>query len=166
VPLTITDVRSLNQNRELIENNPIPIPGLGPVNMCDDKYLFIQTLTKGGFGHVIPRVGSELPYPYILKKKTSFYGSDCYIISTAEDALKFKDLIGDPDFFCQEIIRDINEFATHIIFKDNKVISSLTIKYEYPNNAAINGKDKFIAKSIVECPPFNPFFICSYLNRV
>lgn len=157
VPLTIPDLRILIQNRELIKNNPIPIPGLEPVNICDDKYLFIQALKKGGFGHLIPKTGTGLPFPFILKKKTSSYGRDCYLISTAEEADKYNDLMGDPDFFCQEVVWGIYEFATHIIFKDNKILSALTIRYEYPGNVSISGKDKYIAKNIAECPYLETF---------
>ncbi|TFF36840.1 ATP-grasp domain-containing protein [Mucilaginibacter psychrotolerans] len=157
VPLTITDLRILIQNRHLASNNAIPLPNLKAVDICDDKWLFIQTLTHKGFGYVIPKVGSNLPYPYMLKKKTSISGSDCYRITNACDVATYKDLIARPDFFCQEIINGIYEYATHIIFKNCEIISSLTIEYEYPTPTSINGKEKFIAKNIVDCQQLSIF---------
>jgi hypothetical protein len=152
VPLTIDDLIDLNKNRQLIKNNLIPIPSLKSISICDDKYLFVQTLKKGGFEHAIPKVGNNLSYPYILKKKVADDGNDCYVISNEEQELNFKDLINNPDFFCQELIQGTNEYATHILFKSSKIISSINIKYSFPNDVPIKGKDEFICKKICNCP--------------
>lgn len=165
VPLNIPDLLILNRNRKWIENNPIPIPVAQVVELCDNKYLFIQKLIKGGYAGVIPQTGDNLPYPYMLKKKFSSYGRDCYIIADDSDALKYRELMKDESFFCQEIISSVHEFATHIVFTGNEIKASLTIKYRYPTDSSINGKDKFIVKNVVGCP-FLPLFseILTYIG--
>ena len=74
VPLTIADVIRVCRCSSLRDKNPIPIPSEECVLLCDDKYAFNQTLIKGGFGRFIPRMGSGLEPPYILKKRTGEWG--------------------------------------------------------------------------------------------
>lgn len=151
VPLTMQDLQILNQNRRLIVNTPIPVPGPEAIRICNDKYLFTQALTEAGFGRFIPRTGTNLPLPFVLKKRTSAYGRDCYIIANDTDLAVCKALLNDTGYFCQEVISGKYEFATHILFKDNGIKASLTVRYEYPSATAINGRDKFIARSISQC---------------
>ena len=49
VPLSISDLKYLNEVRHLINSNPIPIPTTESLCLCDDKYLFNQTLIKNNF---------------------------------------------------------------------------------------------------------------------
>jgi predicted ATP-grasp superfamily ATP-dependent carboligase len=157
IPLTMLDLRNLDQVRHLIQNNPIPIPSLQAVNICDDKYLFCKTLEEKGFGNVIPETGPNLPYPYMLKKKVSEGGYGCYIISNAEEEKELKHVINDPDYFCQQTIEGKNEYATHVFFKDHKIVSSINIKYFFSNDTFVKGKDKSICTKISKCPYLDLF---------
>lgn len=46
VPLSIPDLEYLNRNGHLIKNNAIPIPSQKSMDLCNDKYLFHQTLVE------------------------------------------------------------------------------------------------------------------------
>jgi hypothetical protein len=74
VPLTISDLKYLDTIRPLIANNPIPIPSLESIELCDDKYLFNTKLTGCGFGDYIPKMGGTQTYPYIFKKRIDQWG--------------------------------------------------------------------------------------------
>lgn len=157
VPLTMDDLNFLTQHPQLAKNNPIPIPSQKAVNICDDKYLFSKTLIKSGFGTMVPRIGKNLPYPYMLKKKVAEGGNNCYIITDRSREQNFNNLISDPDYFCQQIIQDKNEYATHILFKDQKVVASINIKYVFANGQFVKGKDKFVCTTISGCPYLDIF---------
>jgi predicted ATP-grasp superfamily ATP-dependent carboligase len=152
VPLTISDLELLNKDRSMVKDNAIPIPQLEAIWVCDDKFRFYMALKENGFEETLPKVGTNLPYPYILKGKWGEYGTNCYIITDAEKEKQYIDLINNKDFFCQEIVQGKKEYATHILFKDNKIQASLNVKYTWPGNVAIKGKDKFISRTIVKCP--------------
>ena len=148
VPLTIWDLRAMEEVRHLLVNNPIPIPSLEAINVCDDKFLFGKALCELGFGEVIPKIGHGLKYPFILKKRIAFSGDNCYIISNPEQEKEHGDIIYDPDYFCQELVQGKNEYATHILFKDNKIVTSLNIEYVFSSDAFVKGKDKFICTRV------------------
>ncbi len=157
VPLAMWELRDMIKVAHLLKNNPIPIPSLQAVNICDDKYLFIQTLEQKGFGYVLPKIGHPLPYPYMLKKKVAQSGDDCFIISTPEREKELEALINSPEFFCQEIVQGKNEYATHILFKNHKIVSSININYVFANDTFVKGKDKFICTKICKCPYLDTF---------
>ncbi len=157
IPLTMEDLRILTQHRQLIKNNPIPIPSTEVINICDDKYLFGKTLIEKGFGHLVPNIGNDLPYPYMLKKKIAHSGDNCYIISNSEQEHKFKEVLKNRDYFCQQIVSGKNEYAAHIVFKDHKIISSINTKYIFPGDEFVKGKDQFICTTLAECPYLDTF---------
>jgi len=76
VPLTVKDILYLNEIRPLIDDNPIPIPTAESVRLCNDKYLFNKTLIENKFEMLIPRMGKDLKFPYILKKRIDEWGGE------------------------------------------------------------------------------------------
>jgi hypothetical protein len=157
IPLNIDDVRAISKYPDLTKDKLIPVPDLSVVNICDDKYLFNKTLTEKGFEAVIPKIGTDLPLPFFLKKKVSSAGNDCRLISNAEQKKELKDLIDSPDYFCQEVIAEKTEYATHILFKDHKIATTLSIKYTFFNRVSVNGKDDFACTEICDCDHLDTF---------
>ena len=143
VPLTIEDLLYLNDFPELLCNNPIPIPSRESILLCDDKFLFNNKLMELGFEKYLPKMDKELSYPYMLKKKIDQWGQNTYIVGDATMEEKLIDFLTDDNYFTQEIIAGKNEFATHILFKNNRIIRSLTMKYVFDKTIPIKGKDKY-----------------------
>jgi len=164
VPLLIHDVRLLQKSRSLLQNNLIKIPNEEAVNLCDNKYLFNATLVKKGFQDFVPKIGTDLRPPFMLKKKVTWAGDFCYIISDAETKAKYGELINSDEYFCQEIIGGVNEYATHILFKDGKIVETLTVEYTFYDEIPINGKSGFAYTKIVKCKCLDTF--SSILNAI
>jgi hypothetical protein len=157
IPLTISDLMYLNEVRELIVDNVIPIPSKSSILLCDDKYLFNQELIDKGFGEFIPVMGGELKYPYILKKKIDNWGQNSHVVLDALHEQNFSDIINSPDYFTQDFILGKCEYATHILFKDQKVVRSLNIKYSFDKESPIKGKDLHNYRTICQCPYIDIF---------
>ena len=157
VPLNISDVRALSRIRHTIADKRIPIPNLEVIEICDDKYLFDKTLTDKGFKEILPKIGHNLPVPFFLKKRKDWGGSNSHLISNAEDEEKFRGLIDSPDYMRQEIIEGRDEYATHILFRDHKIVRALTIKHTFPKRLSINGQDKSVYSKIGRCAYLNTF---------
>jgi hypothetical protein len=159
IPLNITDVRELLKFPHLTKDKLIPIPSLEAVNICDDKYLFIETLINKGFKDLLPKIGNDLPLPFMLKKKVAAGSANCFLISNQEQKLDYMELINSQDYFCQEIIDGTTEYCSHILFKDHKIVTSLTIKYNFYNGIpiSIKGKDKLCYKTICKSPHLDAF---------
>jgi carbamoylphosphate synthase large subunit len=157
VPLTIPDLKHLNEVRDLVKSDKIPVPTLESINICDDKYLFYQTLKQNGFEHLLPKIATHLPYTYILKKKITERGVDNYIISDAATEEKYKDLISSPDYFCQEMVLGEKEFATHILLRDKKIVADLNVEYIFRTKLPIKGQDKLAGRRIVKSAHLDVF---------
>lgn len=151
VPLTIQDARALAKLRELVKDKLLRSPSVDTVEICDNKLLFNETLIEKGFGDLIPKIGNDLPFPFLVKKKVAFAGDDTYIVEDEATKNRLAHLINNGDYFCQEIAVGANECATHILFKDGQIVDSLTVEYTFYNDRPINGKAAFICSNIAQC---------------
>lgn len=152
VPLTIADLKLLNKIRDQINNFSIPIPNLESINICDNKYLFYQTLIKHGFKNILPKIDTQLPFPYILKKKITEGGLDNYIIANSETEQKYASLIESDDYFCQELVLGTKEYASHVLFKNGEIITSMNVEYTFKKNIPIKGQDAVHRRKITKIP--------------
>ena len=157
IPLNMDDLRLLQSTPELTKNNLIPIPSFESTVICDDKFLFNQTLKEKGFSDYLPKTGENLSYPFLVKKKVSEAGWGCHFVYNSEQKEKYMDLIESEDYFCQEIIKGKNEFDSHILFKNHQILASITIKNAFEKDSYLKGRDKFIYTKIVDSPYLNIF---------
>ena len=157
IPLTIEDLLFLNEVKDLVKNNPIPIPKKESILLCDNKFLFNQMLINKGFEKYIPKMNGNIHYPYILKKNVDIFGNNSHIIYNSLDEKKHSKILIDSNYFKQELISESNEYATHILFKNHKIIYALNIKYVFEIEFPIKGKDKPIYTKICSCPYLDLF---------
>jgi predicted ATP-grasp superfamily ATP-dependent carboligase len=158
VPLTIAALeRALEHSPH--QRSALPLPNADTIRLCDDKYKFNRALIEQGFGRYIPEVvqGQQLKPPYILKKRTGWWGKNCYMIRNSEDERIHLDLIDDPEYFCQRVIAGPSEFATHILFVDGRIVKALNIKYQFAGDIPIKGQDHFLFQVIHRCPYLDLF---------
>ena len=157
VPLTMLDVRYLNGVRDLIIDNPIPIPSTESIDITDDKYALNQSLIENGFRRLIPKIGGAQSFPYILKKSVGHSSENCHIIFDSQQELSLSDALANPEYFTQVLILGPYEYATHILFKDKKIISSLNIEYFFDTKTPIKGKNKPLYTKVCHCPHLHVF---------
>ncbi|WP_426671419.1 ATP-grasp domain-containing protein [Mucilaginibacter sp. McL0603] len=157
VPLNVNDVRVASKMAHLTGDRRIPLPVLEAINICDDKYLFNKTLVEKGFKDIVPKISNNLPTPYFLKKKVDLGGRNSHLILNAEAEAKFKDMINSPDYFRQEIVEGKSEYATHILFRDHRIVTTLTIKHTFPKRLPVNGIDKSVYSTISNCAYLDTF---------
>lgn len=137
----------------------LPLPTPESVQFCDDKYEFNLALTRAGLGQFIPKMtqGLGLKPPYILKRRTGWWGTDCYVIRDNADQAAQLDHINDPEYFCQEFIPGSSEFATHILFVEGRIVKALNIKYEFAIDMPIKGQNRALLHAIHRCPYLDLF---------
>ena len=157
VPLTVPHLKSLHEVRDLLIDNPIPIPSMESILLCDDKYLLNKALTANGFEHFLPKEGGALTYPYILKKRIDQWGKNSHLISNRQQEQGFSDLSTHPEYFAQNFIKGSCEYATHILFKNQRIVHSLNIEYKFDTDTPIKGQDKVIYKMMCQCPYLDVF---------
>jgi ATP-grasp domain len=151
MPLEIPDLIAAQQWPHLIAKNPIPIPSEQCILLCNDKYEFNHALIKRGFGSYIPSMEPDVQHPYILKKRIGAWGQECQIIHKAEDEMHILDKLNAPAFYRQKIIRGKYEFATHILFANDRIVKALNIMYEFGTETPIKGQDPVLYRVIHRC---------------
>jgi len=164
MPLTIRDLKYLNEVHNPAWHNPVPIPSTKTIQLCDDKYLFNQCLIENGFGDFVPKMGGTQTFPYILKKKIDEWGANTHIILNAQQEQKLSEFLSHPEYFTQELIAGPTEYATHVFFKDQNIVCAINIKYAFEIGTPIKGKDRAIYEKICDCPHLDLF--SSILNAI
>ena len=153
VPLTLSALEKAQRFRPL-EKKALPLPTAESIRLCDDKYALNLALQKAGFGMHIPAMvkGLGLKPPYILKKRTGWWGVDCTILRDHEDEESCLDRITAPEYFCQEFIPGPTEFATHILFVSGRIVKALNIRYELSTTRRSKDKTSFFLKGFIVAP--------------
>jgi len=157
VPMEIKDLIRFNQRPELLIKNRIPWPSEEAFSLCHDKCKFNQALIDRGFGTLIPRMGTGLKFPYVLKKRTGTWGQECWLIRDPNEEGGILDKFSTPDYFRQEFIPGPREFATHILFAKGRIIKSLNIMYEFESGTPIKGQELPLYQIIRRCPYLGVF---------
>ena len=157
VPMTVAALKYLTDRQDSDFPNLMPVPSREAILLCDDKYLLNQKLAANGFGAFVPRMGDEQTYPYILKKRIDAWGVNTHIVSNPEQEKAFSDKIADPDYFKQQLITGPFEYATHIIFKDGRIVCSLNVEYKFSKERPIKGKDLPVYSRLCACPYLDLF---------
>lgn len=137
----------------------LPLPSKECESLCNDKLAFNQALIQAGFGRYIPKMapGFELTYPYIVKKRVGNWGNGCYIIRDAKEERAFRHLIEDSEYFSQELVLGVAEFATHILFINGRIVKALNIKYEFDDATPIKGQSVPLLQVVQRCPHLDLF---------
>jgi len=141
------------------QNVALPLPSEEAQRLCNDKYELNQTLIQDGFSRYIPKMvqGFGIPFPYIVKKRIGCFGKDCHVIRNARDEQFYRDLITDPEYFSQELIQGVAEFATHILFVKGRIVKALNIKYEFADVTPIKGLSPELFQDVQRCPHLDLF---------
>ena len=150
VPLTIDDLLVCIQKNIELNNQIIPIPSKEAFEICNDKLLFVKTLSANGCSNYLPKFGDNTPFPYILKKQTGEYGKTTFIIENQADELAHQNQLKDGDHFRQQLIKGNKEYATHIIFQNGKIKAQISICYTYDRDTYVQGKMIYVSKAVCE----------------
>lgn len=142
VPLTIPDLKILCRAGDPVRGNPLPIPSLESVVLCDDKLLFNHALIDAGFGTHVPRMSAHPFYPYIVKRRIDEWGAHSRIVSSWAQERELAGRYDGPDYFRQELIPGTREYATHIVFEHGRIRYVLTIEYVFAEVIFIKGRTR------------------------
>ncbi|MCC8410887.1 ATP-grasp domain-containing protein [Mucilaginibacter sp. UR6-1] len=147
IPMSVQDVTYCHAARNIIKTDLIPIPSLEAITICDKKDMLVYKLREAGLGHLTPSVHRS--YPYILKKNAGDFSRNTFIINNKDDEKTFEQELNDPDYFTQELIFGKKEYASHIVFKNGKIMANVTVCHRYSERAYLQGKTTSEARNRV-----------------
>lgn len=157
VPIAIRHLKFLAASPHLLPDHPIPVTRMEVLDLCDNKYELNEALSANGFEKYLPKMGRPLPYPYILKKRIDEWGRNIHTITDAQKEQGLSHLIDDPEYLCQQFIPGPNEYATHMVIRDGRLVRSLNVRYGFTTDMPVKGPDTEILKSICPCPYLEVF---------
>lgn len=152
VPLNVDDALWLAAQPVFNARNPIPMPSTEVINLCDDKQAFSNALVAAGFGMHVPLRATPTVYPYILKKRRDHSSISTQIIRDAADERGLRNLAQDPEYFTQQLVLGCREYATHISFIGDSVVSELTLEYTFPTDQGIKLRSPVLYRRYTRCP--------------
>ena len=139
VPLTLEDTLFVSENLHLLRGNQVLIPQTPPIHLCNNKYRLNEHLLRCGFGKYVPRISGNFGFPYLLKKKIDNWGMHSHLVLDPEQEAELLTSIDGEDYFKQELVPGAEEYATHLIVRDGRVLASLTIKHSFRRDAFVFG---------------------------
>ena len=160
VPLSITDLVALVPHRELIRENPIPIPSYSAIALCADKRLFARALVNGGFGDYVPDgppMSGPERFPYIVKKVIDEGSANCHLVVGPGRERELSALVNSSDYLTQAYIPGAREYATHVVFRDGRVVCALEFEYVFGASAPIKMQDQPLRIGLRACPHLDLF---------
>lgn len=151
VPLDMDDVRFLSARRSGMRNL-IPVPSPQAIDLCDDKSRFHEYLSSRGFGHRLPKIGTALACPYVLKKRVDEAGAHCHIVTSPAEERAVATQRLEPGYFMEEYIPGRQVHASHILFMGGRIIYAFNMNYGYDTDFPINSKTEPAWMGIGRCP--------------
>ena len=113
-------------------------PSSAVVALCDDKLKLAQFLIAEGFARIVPQLRSPgAPYPYVWKRRQSWWGLDCHIVKGPDDELGLD--LSDGNYFAQELVPGEVEFATYILRTGGEVRYVSTFSHKMGKPVFVHG---------------------------
>jgi carbamoylphosphate synthase large subunit len=156
IPLSIRAQKYLNANHKSLLGRKALIPSNNSIDLCNDKKRFSEFLIENGFSELIPRINDNSGYPYILKKKIGAWGEGVSLIHDAESERLHVRQFESGEYFRQEYIEGQDEYTTHIIIYDKKIVFRRTLQFTFAENYFVKGKSfKETKRKVVDHSHFN-----------
>ncbi|MDQ6968286.1 MAG: hypothetical protein Q9M14_06345 [Mariprofundaceae bacterium] len=139
IPMAINDIAFMHDKHLELQGKKCFIPPLQTLNLCNDKMQFNRFMVEHGYGRMIPTVSNQLSFPYILKKRIDENGIQSRIIESTKDEQFFKEFISSDEYFRQAYVAGQDEFTTHILMVDGRIVFHKTLVFSFEQALFIKG---------------------------
>lgn len=158
IPFTTYDQKYLNTFHKASLWRKVIIPSDNAMHLCNDKERFSEFLIKNDFGEFIPKINENCGYPYILKKKFGAWGEGVFVIVDAKNEHLYSIQLKSEEYFRQEYIEGPDEYTTHIIIYDKKIVFHRTFQFTFSEKYFVKGKDFKRSRKDVDHSHLNDLF--------
>jgi carbamoylphosphate synthase large subunit len=140
VPLGLEARRHLcDSHRELLGRSVL-VPDDDTVRICDDKLHFAKHLLASGLGHVVPPLGPDLQYPYVLKARVGEFGVGTTIVENEEQATAMAVDLASESHFVQASVPGTEEFTTHFVADRGQLRLARTLQFSFDTTLFVKGR--------------------------
>lgn len=149
VPLHLSDVRRLGTMRQHVTHNRIPVPCDRAVEITADKLLFHRAMEQNGFSALVPRMGDDVGYPHLLKKRVDEAGRNSFMVMDEAHARSIMEGIDPGEYVRQEYIEGKIEYTAHVLMIGGRIVRSLTIRHDMGRPGILKGPVQPILRTLV-----------------
>eukprot|EP00928_Gymnodinium_smaydae_P089240 TRINITY_DN7322_c0_g1_i1.p1 TRINITY_DN7322_c0_g1~~TRINITY_DN7322_c0_g1_i1.p1 ORF type:complete len:442 (+),score=107.58 TRINITY_DN7322_c0_g1_i1:73-1398(+) len=131
----------------------LPACAAGVVLRLSNKAMLREHAARKGLLRHLPvhyNSPAEATYPCILKSATGAFGRDCYIVSSAEEALEVTQTGFGSTWILQELVRGNVEYSASLVVDRGKIVDSVAMAYVAAEDAFVWPKVRKIGKEIRE----------------
>lgn len=150
IPLDMDSVNYMTEHSSNFPLNQIPPPPADAVSLFHDKVAFNEWLLTSRFSSMAIQARTKIPF--FLKPREGAWGDGCIVIDSPEEANRHTDKINSEAYLTSEILYSNCEYATHIAFRDGRIIAQLCIRYTFNTETAVKGVDAPQTKLVVKDP--------------
>lgn len=141
VPLRLDDRAALAPRIARGEAIPALLASAEAEALCHDKLAFNNAMIRAGLGACIPPMFSSWPadpdaYPVILKQRRDDWGKNSCIVP-ARPAPCHE--IDHDTQFAQAYLPGTEEWATHLLLRDGRILFEASIRYTMPDIPCVKG---------------------------
>jgi hypothetical protein len=152
VPLSVPDVLHVGACDPVRSTALLPMPSAASVRLCDDKLALNRRLIELGFGDHVPALLDAPAPPFILKRRIAENSDDCHLVLDDATRQRLAPLIASDEFFCQQIAGGCSEYATHLVFRDGRIVTELSIEYIARHDTFIKATEPFVTDDLTHSP--------------
>ena len=139
VALDLDAARAIHRTRPQLPGRRALLPDPDTVALCDDKLVFAQHLMRRGLDDVVPSIGPDLSYPYVLKPRVGEWGTDVVIIENTAQAEAHLEQLTSPEFFRQECVEGDREYTTHFVANEGRLLMAGTLEFRFGTGRYVKG---------------------------
>ena len=156
-PVSLEAAKVAAEDPVLMRHNPLPLPSVAAIELCDDKGALNHHLRSHGFSAFVPPDATLGRFPYILKRRVDSFSRHAHRIAGPESEKHHAELIASPDYICQEWVDGRTEYAAHLLRWGGKVRHAVTIGYTMAADRTIRGRES-LDRRFVAPNRFNALF--------
>lgn len=139
VPLSIEAQQQVHEEHPGLLGSTALVPSPATMALCDDKLLFARHLVDSGLGHVVPRLGPDLEFPFVLKPRVGAWGTGTTIVEDCGKALKFAGSLESDEYFTQASVPGTKEYTTHFVARDGFLRYARTLEFTFDRSLYVKG---------------------------
>jgi len=127
VPLGLDGTRAIRRTRPHLPGRRALIPDPETIELCADRLVFAQHLLRHGLDEIVPSIGPDLSYPYVLKPHVRTRNIDASIVENVAQAEQHLDALTRPEYFRQQYVPGDEKYVTHFAARDGHLLAARTV---------------------------------------
>jgi carbamoylphosphate synthase large subunit len=147
LPLLENDSKHIKSMEHLYKNKVSLVPTIETVDIFSNKHLFWQFMKNNNLSDLIPKTYkymeaiNDIEYPCIIKPINLNNGQQMTIVNSVTNLIDVNLIKNKEQYIIQEYISDPNEYVSHCVVQNGKIIHHITYLNIYEKDQYIRSTE-------------------------